>query len=410
MLWWTDMRQDAGEWYQAWATVGENPFAMYFSIARQRQAARVPAWRRLLVYFVICGLVVLGAVIPLTIEIINATYSSSYDLEDIVSFITATLLATLSAAVLVFLLTSIYDTALAVSAVLADARSRLRGHVLDDMIATTRLTDRELVAAVVRLFWPRLILASLLCAALFWLWLMYLHMLELFLNSPTSLLVALLGSLLTIGAVTLTGALGGLLYILCLLIAGNGLTGAYAASTYGILMGLVQAVQIPATVGVTLALAAQYANSNYFDDGLELQFGHALGCAVLIVLFFALTLARMDRWPGLRPALAIGMAVLLPVGLGVLILGDIYKVLSLSGNEGESLMFNYVLSWAPFSLSFPLALPAPVCLGSLSLEHWLTEMPEFYRFPLLVLQQLVLITVALHYARRGVAERRSNLS
>ncbi|GEM_PF-2413393 len=409
----TDLAGSWRQWVTAWQGLGDNPLWHYFGLARHRRRAAIPAWKRRLPYVIILALALGGLLIPLYLTII---WSGPPDYEMLAGFALGFLLAALGLGALVFLTNAIYETALQVMGLLAVPGLKVRSLVIDDLCATTLISDREVVVAMVRLCWPRLALGSLMVAAVFWLILLAIQGGEYLIewrwpaDDPELLMVVLFGPL-TIAGITLSGALAGLIYILFLLAAGEGLGNTLYASAAGVVAALAHLAQVPSVAGSAIGLA-DTATSGYYA-GPETVAGLALAATLVIVLLFSFLLARMADWPRARPFIPGCAPLLLPLGLLLIAVFLFWNEPAL-GDYMTAATLEYTLSWGGVSLANCLAVPLPGCFGAATFDDWLTfwgTAPfEFWRFPLLVVQQLVMIAVAAWYARRAVRRRRANMA
>lgn len=408
----TDLAGSWRRWLGAWQGLGDNPLWHYFGLARHRRRAAIPGWRRRLPYVIILALGLGGMLIPLYIAIQQA---GRIDYETLAGFALGFVLAALSLGALVYLTNAIYETALQVMGLLAVPGLKVRGLVVDDLCATTLVTDREVVVAMVRLCWPRLALGSLMVAGVFWLILLAVHGAEYLIEwrwpggDMELLQVALFGPL-TIAGIALSGALAGLIYILFMLAAGEGLGNPLYASAAGVVAALAHLAQVPSVAGSAIGLADS-ATSGYYS-GPETVPGVGLAAAVVIVLLFSFLLARMADWPRARPFIPGCAPLLLPLGLLLIAIFLLWNETAL-GDYMTAATLEYTIGWGAVSLANCFAAPLPGCFGAATFDEWLTFWQtapfEFWRFPLLILQQAVMIAIAAHFARRAVHRRRANM-
>lgn len=393
-------------WLAAWSAVAQNPLAHYFRLAQQRRLARIPAWRRRLPYLVIGTLVTVGAAIPIAYETITTGYIGA-NLEELFAICIGVILGVVSALYLVFMLAGIYETALSVMGFLGRPGLRVRSHVLDDMTSVTLLSDYEVVAAAVRIHWPRLIWISLVGAGLSWLWLVFILGMGNWQYDYGPILWAGVFGPLTIGAITLSGAIAGLIYILWLLSAGNGLANSLFASAAGVVVALAHLVTIPFATAFFILLATELNNSGAFNGPELVSALMPPAMTVALIVGFALILYLSERWPLVRPFALILSPMLIPLGAVSLILLEFWGIY---GGVTEQLTFEYTFVWRAFSLASAMVCLPTFCYGSWEISA-MGEIPmEWYRYPLLIGSQLVLAGLALNYARRAVRLRRGNLT
>lgn len=407
-----DLASSWRQWLGAWQSLSDNPLWHYFGLARHRRRAAIPGWRRRLPYVIILALGLGGILIPVYIMIQGGLFSGYRDLAALTVWVTISMV---SMGVLVFLANAIYETALQVMGLLAVPGLKVRGLVIDDLCATTLVSDREVVVAMVRLCWPRLALGSLAVAGVFWLILLAVHGGEYLIEwrwpggDMELLMVALFGPL-TIAGITLSGALAGLIYILFLLAGGEGLGSALYASAAGVVAALAHLVLVPSVAGMAIGLADS-ATSSYYA-GPETVAGLALAAAVVIVLLFSFLMARMADLPRLRPFIPGCAPLLLPLGLLLITFFLLWNE-GFLGDHMTAANVEYAMGLAAISMANGFAVPLPGCFGAATFDDWLTFWQtapfEFWRLPLLILQQAVMIALAAHFARRAVHRRRANM-
>lgn len=406
MVGWQAVLTEGRNWLAAWRAVPHNPLAHYFRLARRRQAAKTPSWRRRLPYLIVGTIVLAGAAIPAAIALIETGFYTST--EDFVMLGGAMLLAMLSVLFLVYMLTGIYETALAVMGLLGRPGLRVRGHVLDDMAAATILSDYEITAATVQVYWPRLILISLFGAVMLWLWMVFLTLAEaISTGSYKAALTVLAFGPLTIGAVALSGLLAGLIYVLWLICAGRGLGNAFFASAAGVIIALAHLLTTPLATAVCIWIAEELSVWGVIQGPGISSTASAPAMSLGLIAGFALVLYASERWAGLRPFALIVAPFLIPAGAVLIVL--VRELLSLYLYT-DILAFEYIASWRAFSLAnAAISLPPP-CFGSWNFAA-MAEIPlEWFRYPLLIISQLVLAATALIFARRAVYLRRRNLA
>ena len=405
MTWGSVLLAEWQRWLAAWNTVPQNPLAHYFSLAQHRRLARIPAWRRWLPYFLVGALVLLGAAIPLAIETLNA---GLYGVNpgEIVAVIIGIVFGIFSALFLVLMLTGIYETAISVMGFLGRPGLRVHSHVLDDMTSVTLLSDYEIVAAAVRIHWPRLAWISLLCGVLSWLWLLFFLGLDSVLYSGFDhefIWAAVFGPL-TVGTITLSGALAGLIYICWLLSAGNGLGNSLFASAAGVVVALAHLVTTPFATVFFIMLASEL-QSGYFSGPELVSSLMAPAMALVLVLAFALMLNLTEHWPVFRPFALILSPLMIPLGALLFVMLELWRIY---GGITEQLTFEYTFVWRAFSMADAMVCLPPFCYGSFDISAMEVIPLEWYRYPLLIASQLALAALALIYARRAVRERRGN--
>lgn len=406
MTWGSVLLAEWHRWLAAWQGVPQNPLAYYFSLAQHRRLARIPAWRRWLPYILVGSLVFLGAAIPLAVETLNANlYGVSPG--EFISVIIAVIFSLFSALFLVFMLTGIYETAISVMGFLGQPGLRVHSHVLDDMTSVSLLSDYEIVAAAVRIHWPRLAWISLLCAVITWLWMLFFLGLDSVFDGGADyapfLRAAAFGPL-TIGAITFSGALAGLIYICWLLSAGSGLANSLFASAAGVIIALAHLVTTPLAAAFSIMLASEL-QSGYFSGPELVTSLMAPAMAIALVLAYALLLRLTEQWPVFRPFALILAPLMIPLGAVLFILLELWRIY---GGITEQLTFEYTFVWRAFSMANAMVCLPPFCYGSFDITAMANIPLEWYRYPLLVASQLALAALALTYACRGVRLRRGN--
>jgi hypothetical protein len=366
----------------------------------------VPAWRRWLPYIVAAVLITGGAAIPIAIEIASTSYSGPNP-EKLIALGAGLALAIVSALFLVFMMAGIYETAVLAMGTLSRPGLRVRGLVLDDMVAVTLLTDYEVVVAIVRVFWPRLIWISLLGAGLTWMWLEY----SLGWNFVNGKYEPFLGAAsfgpVTIGAIAFSGAVAGLIYVLWLLCAGHGLVNSLLASAAGLVVALAHLVAVPLAVSISVWIAVELSMSGDFHGPNNSSQLIAPAMALALIVGFALALYLSERWPSIRPFVLVAAPLLIP--MGTIAIGLLQAVIPVIGST-EQLAFEYFMSWRAFSLANAVVGLPPGCYGSWSTNAMSSASLEWYRYPLLITMQVVLAAIALQFARRAVRLRRGNLA
>jgi hypothetical protein len=395
-------------WLTAWRNLAQNPVAHYFRLARQRRIAKMPGWRRRMPYLIIITVAAAGVLVPTVVALIttlieSGTTTSARDLAVQSSVI---LLSLLSALYCIFMLTGIFETALAVMGLLGKPGIRIRGHALDDMIAITLVSDYEITVAAIRIYWPRLLLISLFGAGILWLWMLFLTLLEgLAATGIQPMLTVLAFGPLTIGAVTLSGALAGLIYILWLICAGRGLRSAYFASGTGAIVALAHLATAPLATGVYLWIAEELTQFGTIQGPDLTSAFNAPLMSLGLIAGFILMLIVSEYWGGVRPFILMGAPFLIPGGAVLIaLLGLLFPITIYT----DQVAFEYVASWRAFSLvNSAISLPPP-CFGSWNMNA-MAEIPlEWFRYPLLIASQLILAVTALHFTRRAVQLRRRN--
>lgn len=404
MGWGSALQAEWRAWLAAWKGNAQNPLVHYFRLARQRRIAKIPGWRRRLPYLIVGTALLAGVAIPVIVEMAATGFNWSTDDFTILSV--ATFLGLLSALFLVYMLTGIFDTAISVMSLLGQPGLRVRGRVLDDMAAITLLGDHEITAAVIRIYWPRLIWISLLGAVLLWLWMAFMTLLEAVYSASYQLMLTVLAfGPLTVGAVAMPGVLAGLIYILWLISAGRELGNAFYASVAGVIVALAHLVTTPLATGVCLWIVSELSTFGAVQGPAESTMLPALIMSILLIAGFALALYISEQWAGLRPFALIIAPFLIPAGAVLIVLvRELFSVYLYT----DIWAFEYVAVWRAFSLAnAAISLPPP-CFGSWHMEATSQIPLEWFRYPVLIASQLLLAATALHFTRRAVQLRRRN--
>jgi hypothetical protein len=252
-----------------------------------------------------------------------------------------------------------------------------------------------------------LILISVLGAGISWLWLLFVLWLDNYRHDYWPVIWAAVFAPGAIGAIVLSGALAGLIYILWLLTAGNGLNNSLLASAAGVMVALAHLVVSPAAAAFTAVAAVELAGDGSFHGPDIASHLVAPVMALVLIAAFALMLQLTERWPISRPFALIIAPLLVPLGAVLFILLELW---SIRGRWVEHLTFEYTFLWRAFCLVNPMVSLPPFFYGSWDMRA-LDEIPTlWYGYPLLIISQLALAALALNYARRAARLRRGNFT
>jgi len=395
-------------WRSAWLELPENPLYQYEALARVRRVARVPAWRRNLMMILCMGcalILIANGIIDTSLYFVRGGLS----VADFIGILLLMVLIVAAVAWGVRFITAIYDTAIGVMTFLAGTPTRDHRLMLDDMSSISVLSDCEITAAVVRTYWPRLCLLSLGGAVLFMLYLLDLprFLSEILVNDE--LLQVLLMSPITVGFIAVAGALGGLILILWLITIGNNLARpAYASLTGSVLVfGYISYVPMSLAMSREVLLAVHSGYVEEFPGVAIVLWG--IGVSALFLYCYSVLIRLAERWQWVRSFLGPGTPLLFFAGIGLMIPYFIWLDTSVygadTGEQAARVALAYLSSWSSTLLFNPLAVPLPQCYGWGWDEWWVASI-EWFRYPVLLAQQLVMVAIGLHFARRAVGLRR----
>jgi len=308
---------------------------------------------------------------------------------------------------------------------------------LDDHIALLPIGSREILVALLARLWPPLILLSLGAGLLTWAFagFAYFHE-EVFDLSFFSIGADAYNLLLkrlvvwapvTIGSITLSGSLSSLIVVLWSVTMGRGTTNRLLQSLFAGIVVLVNLVANPLAGYFSLLYLRLSYKSSYPDPIWERADAATLSVLIVIGLVWLGTFVLMwlanrgKRVPtgwAFSPIVVVVLVVLLPLALRLL-MDSVAPV----PPKFAAISMAFNLSPAAILIGNPLALPTVDLLG-LDILEWATpyryyqygglvshssthQYPlEWFRFPLLLLQQLGMVLIGMFFAVRAIEKRR----
>ena len=360
---------------------------------------------------------------------------------------------------LVWIATGVFTVVRDSMSVLSRWQKRRSQLAIDDMLATSTVSDEEFLVGVLRVLLPPLWLRSAVGAVAIWL-IAFLSRIEMrsYAGSEWQAEQVFRLGLITVGAIALTGALAGLIIALWLIGMGAGSATPLFGSVAGILAAIAQLAWLPPAMMLLL-------DFSYWDADLVMFPADLVVAALAIILLLAVLVAVIIRRVSAPAAFVIAVIMLLiawgttetrltmgdftlaelitcilvalvvfpcavlclryralmPVFvLGVLLasLGTaiwvtsgaffgVYSVMnSFAYGGGETVVISVLWLYGVFSLANPLAAPSGLCYGqelgraaeSLFCQPW--------RLALLVLMQMVLVLSGAWFAREAIRQRR----
>jgi len=134
-----------------------------------------------------------------------------------------------------------------------------------------------------------------------------------------------------------------------------------------------------------------------------------IGVSALFLYCYSVLIRLAERWQWVRSFLGPGTPLLFFAGIGLMIPYFIWLDTSVygadTGEQAARVALAYLSSWSSTLLFNPLAVPLPQCYGWGWDEWWVASI-EWFRYPVLLAQQLVMVAIGLHFARRAVGLRR----
>jgi hypothetical protein len=389
------------EWVEAVRNLPDNPFREYLLLSKSRRGARVSGLRRFML-----PLILGGAWVVVYFSLIATQLTSpGNDPEVLVWFCLSFFFVLL----LISMMQGIFEMVTDCLGLLAQ-RGRMERHLsIDDMLAVTSLTDKEIVVGTLSVVFPPLARRIVPGAILLVVALLAFHSSSFVRFDGVQFLQALNFAPLSIATLSLGGMFAAL--ILCMIM---------------ISLGLEQINPIGATAAAVIHSFAQF---NYplvvlpwlmamnFEPDMNMgqlsgvdRAALALLAALchLLYLWFVLLLSARHRLN--RAFWVIAAPFALPLVLTVSVIS--FSIMSLYGFFEEAFLYfmlNVIWAWGSLAIINPLALFGAAGLGiNLSSAF---DMPtfEFYRFPLQLTLQTGIALLAAFYAEQAVRRRRQAL-
>ena len=382
-------RASAAQMREAWAGLYDNPLARYWTLAQQRRSRRMSTLRRHLP--ALATLLMMAVLYFFVYQVQSSSFTTPY--EDLAAALYIIVLPT----GFIWLLSGLYDAMRDAATLLSKTERKLKPGQLDELLAVAPLSNHHLLAGALRVLLPPLWLRIAVGAVLGWITLLTVTY-EQSSYWSDKLMQALTLAPLTIGAVGLSGMLGGTALVLLAVVMGHRTRHGMAAGT---IAGLF-VVWPPLWLGISMTFAMSIA---YGDETLQsLSWALAAIAVFLSVLLLSLWVAASTR---LKPAVA-----LLGVPLGLLLVVTISGVLldfwssSWFQPLGQYLLPNLVWSWGCFAPLSPLAIPSPLCWGE---EQLAAGYFSFTHLGMLLVLQALVVALLSRHALLHMQQRRREM-
>jgi hypothetical protein len=383
-------------WQAAWRDLGDNPLVQYILLAERRRRRRTQRQRGI-AYFLIVAILA----VPWLIMLVDQSLSNGMDWETVLTW-GLTYFALLYA---IWLAEGVFNTVRDALTVLAPPSKLTTSLALDDTLASSSLSDEEIVAGVLRILLPPLLRRGLTGSALLWAGVM-MAVTEGFSHWSTEaekLLVLLPLAILLMALSSFLGAAALVLFYL----AASQTQHVLALSTGAVVAVLGQLAWVG--IGPTLAFGEIALLEEFRGIGQSGALGLGLIGMVLSTTLIGLMALRGRYFAPLRVASAVAGPWLLPASL-VLILLIWQIVLEFSGMLGQEERF------AAFALGFAQGWGGTLVFNSGAVfsalfTGILDARPETYwqllRIPASFLMQLALVAALAWAARDSVRRRRT---
>lgn len=402
----TAMRESWREWLAVYHELPENPLAHYFHMAERRRLARV-SWLRknplVVLAIVVAAITLLYLLWEYYLNVIGAprgTLFEDYGWHEIIVYGLLILALPIYAAWFMGgLFTAVGDSL----GVLCLPDKRSTSLKLDDMIAVSALTDRQIVLAMLSIILSPLWLRVAVGAVLAWVFILVIALANTEWELSEDVAHVMLFAPLTVGAMAVAGVLASLAMVLYLFSLGRGINSSVLGAVSGVIIVMSNGLWVLYSVAYIVFLLMAGAPDERM--GWPGGFMAVLLSLLVIALFWGgMLIARTKSW--IRSSLATATPLFIPF-LGIALGWGAYVISEEWFNSrGYVLIFNYLWSWGSFALFNPLAIPALGLPGVLGEARATLFMLEWYRLPLLFLLQAGLIAVFAHFARDAVARRR----
>jgi len=420
-------------WWYAITNLPHSPLLHYLSTAHQRRQARASGVKRNLLFWL--ALFYLAAML---IMCFDAVVLNDIPLKSVFRIVLAIGACLGLIYYLIALARTVYITIIQALRFLAGDSPQSQTEIrLDDHIALLPIGSREILVALLARLWPPLILLSLGAGLLTWAFagFAYFHE-EVFDLSFFSIGADAYNLLLkrlvvwapvTIGSITLSGSLSSLIVVLWSVTMGRGTTNRLLQSLFAGIVVLVNLVANPLAGYFSLLYLRLSYKSSYPDPIWERADAATLSVLIVIGLVWLGTFVLMwlanrgKRVPtgwAFSPIVVVVLVVLLPLALRLL-MDSVAPV----PPKFAAISMAFNLSPAAILIGNPLALPTVDLLG-LDILEWATpyryyqygglvshssthQYPlEWFRFPLLLLQQLGMVLIGMFFAVRAIEKRR----
>jgi len=393
-----------GSWWNALVTLRENPLARYYLLAQRRRITSVPWWQR--------WLSVILLVILLAIFLGYLWLWGGMPGSEVAEFI-STIFYLLAIPVLaIWVVAGVYTAARDSMAVLGLGHKYTTSVVADDMLASSELSDAQIVVGVLWILLPPLWWRAWIGALVIWLFAF-----QYTIQSATEVSAVSYGqpspahsfvlAVLGVPPIAVAGMLAALVLILFLVTMGRSST-SLLGSVCGALTALAQAGWL--IIGLILVTQGYYFFGAQYSYGTPVPAIAFMAWGIAFAVLAVLLCGFAARFGWLRPVLAIGMPLVLIIAgmASAVFVADLFGVHLSENIAGVAISLSGALAWCWSSMTVvnPLAIPSAACIGAnlatgvqhVFLQPWLWGM--------LVAMQLVLLLFFAHFARISVHRRR----
>ena len=391
-------------WWETLRGLPHNPIATYFRLTEKRSRKRSRAW---IWWTALVILVLIGVVLMWQMYIVPMGSGYTPGFWELVMLIAGLAMMAASIATGAMLVHHLFNACLDAFSVLGSdepSRARPRRLLIDDMLATTTMTDHEITAGVLWVLAPPLWKVALCCGGVYWGWLVLIHLPALEYGGDGELVRQIITGPLVVAGVTICGSLAGLVIITWLMVLGTTVSRRLNATASALLICLGQVVMIP--ISITVAMQRVDTMSYGRVTTVSQQVNWDIGLSIVLVLLFWALLRLVLRWPGRLAGLGWIVPVLVP-----LVMGLVMFQLSLENNYElqDRFAFSYMHGWSVISICNAAAVPTSYCLPELSGWNDSRNLGVEVYFLLQLLQLLMMGGVGLVAVRRAVGIRRQNI-
>lgn len=399
------------EWRAAIRGLPDNPLAHAFALTRRRRLAGIPRLRR---YGAPLAVFMLLAALLIVIYIDEGMGGGGPRPSEWPWVLLLMLGLPMYG---VWLLRSVYEVAL-LSLQLLGATTRRAAHLqIDDMLALTPLTTKEIVAGTVWTVVRPLLPVALGGAGLLWLVGLgiTLEMGGSYSGDSALTFIVLAFAPVTVASVALCSLATLSTLSLWWIALGRGLKADQLSVGGALVYGLLQALSAPMWMFLSFELRSSYTGDAGYGELGEQLLLFVIAAALLLGTVWLLVRGT-ERMPTIRAGLA-AVGPLLPAILGFAFCGALLSALEVNPSYLlfdhdvlDAFMPNVVLSWGALLPVNPLAVPHPLLLGMVPLEAEFELLwPTPLHFALLLALQAALLWTCAAAALRSVELRRRAL-
>ena len=395
------------EWRSAWRSLPDNPFRGYLLLARRRRLARVGPLRRFML-----ALILGGAWTVVYIGLIVGQVTSPLTEPEVAYWFVLSFFLVLY---LVSLMQGVYQAVADALGLLSLRGGRVERYLaIDDMVAVTSLTDKDVTLGAVSVIWPPLAALVPPGAVLFEIILLALASDQFSRFDNQQFVQTVTFAPLTVMTVTVAGALAALIICFAMISLGLELVNPVSAMAAGVIHALAQFGVVFAGIP-TIMMSIMGGQPSAEELGVSEHLSLALLVAIGFIATLWMVLALSARHRLNRSFWMIATPFVLPFVVTCFVIFMTMRSFSSGMDPYEEttymyLLFNYVWCWCTLGLINPQAVLGALGFGGNINEAFSTPMFELYRYPLLLMVQCSVIVLCAYYAEQAVRRRRQALN